>query len=121
MISYWQEPSDQQVFGSNFFMDPAGKTQESYSCHSDGSCDHIISYFPNEARHHVSRIEWHDAAGHLKLSADYEYELDQFGNLDEAKGAGVEPGAWRAKILRDGLPDAEELEGDSEVRSDSSP
>ncbi len=80
VISYWQEPSDQQVFGSNFSMDPVGKTQESYSCHSDGNCDHIISYFPDEARHHVSRIEWHDPAGMLKLSADYEYELDQFGN-----------------------------------------
>jgi hypothetical protein len=80
VISYWQEPSEQQVFGNNFFMDPVGKTQESYSCHSDGGCDHVISYFPDEARHHVSRIEWHDAAGMLKLSADYEYELDQFGN-----------------------------------------
>ena len=80
VISYWQEPNEQQVFGSNFFMDPVGKTQESYSCHSDGSCDHVISYFPDEARHHVSQIEWHDPAGVLKLSADYKYELDQFGN-----------------------------------------
>lgn len=80
VISYWQEPSEQQVFGSNFFMDPVGKTQESYSCRSDGSCDHVISYFPDEARHHASRIEWHDAAGVLKLWADYEYDLDQFGN-----------------------------------------
>jgi len=80
VVSYRQEPSEQQVFGSNFFMDPVGKTQESYSCHSDGCCDHIISYFLDEARHHVSRIEWHDPAGVLKLSSDYEYELDQFGN-----------------------------------------
>jgi len=80
VISYWQEPSEQQVFGSNFFMDPVGKTQESYSCHSDGGCDHVISYFPDEARHCASRIEWHDPAGVLKLSADYKYELDQFGN-----------------------------------------
>lgn len=80
VISYWQEPGEQQVFGSNFFMDSVGKTQESYSCHSDGNCDHIVSYFPDEARHHVSRIEWRDAAGVLKLSSDYEYELDQFGN-----------------------------------------
>lgn len=80
VISYWQEPSEQQMFGSNFFMDPVGKTQESYSCHSDGSCDHVISYFPDEARHHVRRIEWHDAAAVLKVCADYEYEFDQFGN-----------------------------------------
>jgi hypothetical protein len=80
VISYWQEPSERQVFGSTFFMDPVGKTQESCSCHSDGSCDHVISYFPDEARHHVSRTEWRDAAGVLKLSADYEYELDQFRN-----------------------------------------
>jgi hypothetical protein len=80
VISYWQEPSEQQVFGSNFFMDPVGKTQESYSCHSEGSCDHVISYFPDEARHQASRTEWHDAAAVLKLSADNEYELDLFGN-----------------------------------------
>jgi hypothetical protein len=80
VISYWQEPSEPQVFGSNFFMDPVGKTQESYSCYSDGSCDHVVSNFLDEARHHVSRIEWRDAAGVLKLSGDYEYDLDQFGN-----------------------------------------
>ena len=80
VISYWQEPSEQQVFGSNFSMDPVGKTQESYSCHSDGNCDHVISNFLDETRRHVSRIEWRDAAGVLKLSGDYEYELDQFGN-----------------------------------------
>lgn len=80
VISYWQEPSEQQVFGSNFSMDPVGKTQESYSCHDDGSCDHVISYFSDEARLHASRIEWRDAAGVLKVSADYEYVFDQFGN-----------------------------------------
>jgi len=80
LISYWQEPSEQEVFGSTFFMDPVGKTQESYSCHGDGSCDHVIYYFPDEARHRVGRIEWLDVAGVLKLSADYEYDLDQFGN-----------------------------------------
>lgn len=80
VLSFWQEPGQDQIFGSNFFMDPVGKTQESYSCHQDGACEHIITYFPDEARHNVSRVERHDPTGVLKQSADYEYEIDQFGN-----------------------------------------
>jgi len=80
VASYWQEPSDHTLFGSSFFMDPVGNTQESYSCHSDGSCDRVVSYYPDEARSRVSRIEWHDAAETLERSADYEYQLDRFGN-----------------------------------------
>jgi hypothetical protein len=80
VLSFWQQPGENGGFGSTFFMDPVGKTQESYSCHQDGTCDHIFSYFVDEARHLLSRVEWHDAAGLLKLSADYEYETDLFGN-----------------------------------------
>ena len=80
LISYWQEPSERPVFGSTFFMDPVGKTQESYTCHSDSNCDHIISFFTDETRRNASRVEWHDAEGILKLWADYDYEIDQFGN-----------------------------------------
>jgi hypothetical protein len=80
VISYWQEPAEQQVYGDSFFMDPVGNTQDAYICHGDGSCEHIISFFTDETSHRVRRIEWHDAAGVLKLSGDYEYEFDQFGN-----------------------------------------
>ena len=45
VISYWQEANEQQMFGSTFFMDPVGKTQESYSCHSDGSCATLSPIF----------------------------------------------------------------------------
>ena len=80
LISYRQEPSEQPLFGGTFFLDPVGKTRESYTCHSDSSCDHIVYYFTDETRCDARRAEWHDAAGVLKLSADYEYELDQLGN-----------------------------------------
>jgi hypothetical protein len=80
LISYRQEPSEQPVFGGNFSLDPVGKTRESFACHSDSSCDHILYYFTDETRRDVRRAEWLDAAGVLKLSADYEYELDQLGN-----------------------------------------
>jgi hypothetical protein len=80
IISYRQETSEKQPFGSNFFIDPVGKTEESYSCHADESCDHVVTYFTDEKRHHVRRVEWHDTTGQLELSADYEYELDAFGN-----------------------------------------
>jgi hypothetical protein len=80
LLSFWEEPGETRAYGSDFAMDPVGKMQESYSCHPDGSCDHIISYFADEARHLVSRIEWHDPTGVLKLSADYQSESDQFGN-----------------------------------------
>jgi hypothetical protein len=80
VISYWQVPSDQTVYGSSFFMDRAGKTQESYSCHADGACDHLISYFPDESSRQVSRLEWHDGEGALKVAVDFEYALDTAGN-----------------------------------------
>lgn len=80
VVSYWQLPGDDNVFGSRFFMDPVGRTGDSYHCHEDGTCDHVISYFPDDARHNVSRVEWHDGTGTLIMSYDYEYELDSFGN-----------------------------------------
>jgi hypothetical protein len=80
VTSYRQEAPEQNVFGDTFFMDPVGKTQEGYRCHSDGLCDHYISYYTDENRHQVRRNEWRDADGTLKYSADFEYELDQYGN-----------------------------------------
>jgi hypothetical protein len=80
VVSYWQEPVDKDELGDTFFMDPVGKTQEAYKCHSGNSCDHIITYFTDETRHQVSRMEWQGADGALKMSSDYEYELDPYGN-----------------------------------------
>jgi hypothetical protein len=80
VISYRQETAEENVFGHSFSMDPSGKTQEAYKCHRDGRCDHFISYFMDESRHLVHRNEWHDADGALKYSADFEYELDAYGN-----------------------------------------
>lgn len=80
VLSYRQEISEKQPFGSTFFIDPVGKTEDAYGCNPDGSCDHVVSYFTDETRRHIRRVEWHDPAGDLKLSADYEYELDQMGN-----------------------------------------
>lgn len=80
VISYWQVPSEKPLFGSNFYVDRKGKTQESYSCHSDSTCAHLISYSPDESSPLVQRVEWHDNTGALELAADYEYELDNFGN-----------------------------------------
>jgi hypothetical protein len=80
VLSYWQQAGEDNVFGSNFYRDPNNKTQVSHSCNPDGTCDEITSYFSDEARHQASRVEWHDPAGVLRLSFDYEYEVDQFGN-----------------------------------------
>jgi hypothetical protein len=81
LLSYWrQQTGEDHVFGSNFVMDPEGKAQDSYSCNLDGTCDRITAYFSDEKRHLVSRMEWHDPSGTLRLSFDYDYQLDQFGN-----------------------------------------
>jgi hypothetical protein len=80
VISYRQATAEENVFGDSFSMDPTGKTQEAYKCHRDGRCDHFISYFTDESRHQVRRKEWHDADGTLKYSADFEYEIDAYGN-----------------------------------------
>jgi hypothetical protein len=80
VVSYRQEPSEHPVFGRTFFTDPVGNTLEGYSCHSDGSCDHIVTTFTDVSRRDATRVEWHDPAGRLMLAADYEYELDQIGN-----------------------------------------
>jgi len=80
LTSYWQVPGEENIFGQGFTTDPVGKTMEGYSCRSDGKCDHIFLKFADEARHLPTRIEWNDPEGSLKLAADYEYELDAFGN-----------------------------------------
>jgi hypothetical protein len=81
LLSYWQQQTaEEKVFGSGFFLDRVGKEKQSFSCHPDGSCDRMTSYFPDETSPHVSRVEWRDSAGVLRLSFDYEYQLDRFGN-----------------------------------------
>jgi hypothetical protein len=80
VVSYWQKATAGPVFGSNFFMDPDGRIQKSYSCNPDGTCDHITSYFDDDNRHHVRRVEWRDPEHNLRLSFDYEYQLDRFDN-----------------------------------------
>src|SRR5229473_7408938 len=81
VLSYWQQQTgEEQVFGSGFFLDRVGKEQQSFSCHPDGSCDRITSHFSGEVGDQVSRVEWHDPAGALRLSFEYEYQLDPFGN-----------------------------------------
>jgi hypothetical protein len=80
VTSFWREPGEEYEFGTTLFMDPVGKTHESYHCHLGGGCDHIVSYFPDEQRHNGRREEWHDPAGVLQLAVDYEYEVDAFGN-----------------------------------------
>lgn len=79
-ISYWQGNREDNVFGSSIYLDRVGTRQESYQCHPDETCDRITSYFADEKSPQVSRTEWRDGSGELKLSADYEYELDRFGN-----------------------------------------
>jgi len=80
VLSYWQQTGEDHVFGSNFSRDPKDKMQVSHSCNPDGTCDEITSYFSDEAMHRVSRVEWHDPVGSLRLSFDYEHQLDRFGN-----------------------------------------
>lgn len=80
VLSFWREPGEDMPFGSIFSMDRVGKTQESYRCRLGGGCDHFVIYFPDERSHNATRLEWHDPAGVLQLAADYEYELDGYGN-----------------------------------------
>ena len=71
-----------------------GKTVVNHSCNPDGTCDEIVSYFPDETTNQVSRVEWHDPAGGLRLAFDYEYQLDAFGNWTKrtVRVWGPEPG-----------------------------
>jgi hypothetical protein len=80
VTNFWREPGEEYALGTTFFMDPVGKTSESYHCHFGGGCDHMVSYFPDEQRHNASRMEWHDPEGVLQLGIDFEYEIDAFGN-----------------------------------------
>lgn len=80
VLSYWQETGEQNVFGSFFWRDRAGKTEVIHSCNPDGTCDEITSYFPDEITNQVRRVEWHDPAQVLRLAFDYEYVLDSLGN-----------------------------------------
>jgi hypothetical protein len=80
VLSYWQQTGEEHVFGSGFGRDRVGKTQVTHNCNPDGTCDEIVSYFPDETTNQVSRVEWHDPAQVLRLAFDYEYQLDAFGN-----------------------------------------
>jgi hypothetical protein len=79
-LSYWQRDSGEGGFGSGFFFDRVGNKRDAYNCHPDGTCDHITYYFSDKKSPNISRSEWRDRSGELKLAADHEYELDQYGN-----------------------------------------
>jgi len=80
-------------------------------------CDHVIIYFPDEARHCASRIEWHDPAGVLKLSATTNTSRSVW-ELDEANSVGMEPGAWERKLYETDF-DLKVLGQNNEPKSDS--
>ena len=77
VVSYWQKTTESPTFGNNFFMDRDGRTQKSYSCDPDGSCHHITSYFNDDNRHNVSRVEWHDPTHVMRLSFDAGCRLER--------------------------------------------
>jgi hypothetical protein len=80
VLAYWQETNEKNVFGSFFWRDRLGKTMVTHSCNPDGTCDDVATYYPDDTTDRVSRVEWHDPAQVLRLTFDYEYELDSLGN-----------------------------------------
>jgi hypothetical protein len=80
LLSYWQRSSEEERFGSIVFAQPEGKLLNSYSCHPGGACDQMSIYCSDETLYQINRREWRDPGGILKLSFDFDYELDSFGN-----------------------------------------
>lgn len=80
VLSYRHPTTEENAFGEHFFLDRIGKTQHSFRGHSDGTCDDVKTIYPADSNHLPSRIEWRDGAGVLRLAADFEYEVDGYGN-----------------------------------------
>lgn len=81
VLSYWQQPGDKPTSGSGiWFSDDNGTERVLRLYNWDGTYTTTHDTFTDKTKRTPVKVTLHDTDHQLVMEADYEYEMDAFGN-----------------------------------------
>ena len=81
VVSFWQQPGEKHTYGSGIcFDDDGGTRRECRDYNSDGTYLTTDYSFTDKKKHNPVNVTLYDTEHQVVLAADYEYEVDLFGN-----------------------------------------
>lgn len=81
MLSYWQQPGDERTYGSGIcFADDNGTERDCREYNWDGTYTTTHYGFTDKAKMNPVKAVLYGSDHQVVMEADYEYELDGFGN-----------------------------------------
>jgi hypothetical protein len=80
ITNYWQQPSDEREYGSQFCFTDEPKQGECETHNPDGTIWRTVAIFADEKKRNPTRAELRDNDNQVQMAADYEYEFDERGN-----------------------------------------
>ncbi|MGD0220672.1 MAG: hypothetical protein ABSC73_09505, partial [Acidimicrobiales bacterium] len=81
VLSYWQQPGDGRTYGSGIcFGDDDAAERDCREYNWDGTYTTTHYTFTDKTKRNPAKVILYDAEHQAVMEADYEYELDAFGN-----------------------------------------
>ena len=81
VLSYWQQPGDKHIYGSGvYFDDDNGTERDDREYNSDGTYITTHYTFTDKSKRNPVKVTLYGTDHQVVMEADYEYELDAFGN-----------------------------------------
>lgn len=81
VLSFWQQPGDKRTYGSDIcFADDNGTEENCRQYNWDGTYATIHYTFTDKTKHNPAKVILYGTDHHVLMEADYDYELDAFGN-----------------------------------------
>jgi hypothetical protein len=81
VLSYWQQPGDKRTYGSDVcFADDDGTERDCREYNSDGTYTTTHYTFTDKSKRNPVKVTLYGTDRQVVLEADYDYELDPFGN-----------------------------------------
>jgi hypothetical protein len=81
VLSFWQQPGDERTYGSDIcFADDNGTERDCREYKPDGSYATTHYSFTDKTKRNPVKVILRDAEHQLVIEADYDYELDAYGN-----------------------------------------
>jgi hypothetical protein len=81
VLSYWQQPGDKHTYGSGIcFADDNGTERDCREYNWDGAYTTTHYTFTDETKRNPVKVTLYGTDHQVVMEADYEYDLDAFGN-----------------------------------------